>query len=93
METLALHFDFTKDPLPDDPDMTGFRQELSRSLETALKAFGAGRWRGGRYARGVVTIFLEVPDARSALIRVRSVLASRGLVERMTIGTGNCLTT
>ena len=92
METLALHFDFTKDPLPDDPDMTGFRQELSRSLEKALTDVGAGRWRGGRYARGVVTLFIEVPDARSAMIRVRQVLDSRGLANRMTIGSGDCLT-
>ncbi len=91
METLALHFDFSKNPPPGDPDMSRFRHDLSRSLETALKTSGgAGRWRGGRYARGVVTIFLEVPDAQCALNQVRSVLDSRGLSGRMTFGGSGC---
>jgi hypothetical protein len=93
MQTLALHFDFSKDPLPDDPDMSRFRHDLSRSLEAALKTSGSGRWRGGRYARGVVTIFIEVPDAQLAIGRVQAVLASRGLVDRLTIGGGNRLST
>jgi hypothetical protein len=85
MKTLALHFDFSKNPSPRDPDMSLFRHDLSRSLETVLKASGGGRWRGGRYARGVVTIFLEVPDPRSALDQVRSVLGPRGLLDKMTV--------
>jgi hypothetical protein len=93
MQTVALHFDFSKDPLPDDPDMSRFRQDLSRSLETALKATGAGRWRGGRYARGVVTLFIEVPDVQLAIGQVHAVLASRGLADRMTIGDSSCLST
>ncbi len=89
METLILHFDFSKDPQPDDPDMSRFRYDLSRSLETTLKASGSGRWRGGRYSRGVVTLFIEVPDARRALRQVHAVLVSRGLTRRMTIGRGS----
>lgn len=93
METLALHFDFSTDPPPDDPDLSRFRHDLSRSLETALKASGAGRWRGGRYARGVVTLFMEVPDAPSALTHVHAVVDSTGLADRMTIGNGGCMST
>ena len=89
METLSLHFDFSKDPQPDDPDMSRFRYDLSRSLETALKASGAGRWRGGRYCRGVVTLFIEVPDAGRAMRQVHAVLVSKGLTSRMTIGRGS----
>jgi hypothetical protein len=85
MKTLALHFDFSTNPSPGDPDMSLFRHDLSRSLETVLKASGGGRWRGGRYARGVVTIFLEVPDPRSAMDQVRAVLAPRGLLDRLTV--------
>jgi hypothetical protein len=85
MKTLALHFDFSSHPLPGDPDMSRFRHDLSRRLETALNASGNGRWRGGRYARGVVTIFLEVSDPRSALEQVRSVLAPSGLLENLTV--------
>lgn len=86
METLALHFDFSAHPpLPGDRDMTRFRHDLSRCLEAALNATGTGRWRGGRYARGVVTIFLEVPDPPSAIEQVRSVLAPRGLLEKLTV--------
>ncbi len=91
METLALHFDFSKDPPPDDPDMSRFRHDLSRNLEAVLKTSGAGRWRGGRYARGVVTIFIEVPDVRSAIGQVRAMLDSSGLAERMTIGGDRCM--
>ena len=91
METLTLNFDFSEDPLPDDPDMSRFRYHLSRSLEAALKTSGCGRWRGGRYARGVVTIFIEVPDAQLAIVQVRAVLAARGLADRLTIGCGGCL--
>ena len=93
MQTLALHFDFSKDPPPGDPDMSRFRQDLSRSLETALKRAGAGRWRGGRYARGVVTLFIEVPDAQMAMGQVQAVLAARGLADKLTIGSGSCLST
>ena len=93
METLILHFDFSKDPQPDDPDMSRFRYDLSRSLETTLKASGAGRWRGGRYARGVVTLFIEVSDAQLAIGQVYAVLAARGLADRLTIGGGNHLPT
>ena len=84
MQALTLHFDFTDAPLPDDPDMFRFRRTLSRILGAALAASGGGRWHGGRYARGVVTIFLAVPDRPAALAQVRAVLASRGLLERMT---------
>ncbi len=93
MQTLTLHFDFSTDPPPDDPDMSRFRHDLSRSLETVLKASGSGRWRGGRYARGVVTIFIEVPDAQLAIGQVHAMLASRGLADRLTIGGGSCLST
>lgn len=85
MKPLALHFDFSTDPSPGDPDMSLFRHDLSRSLETVLKASGGGRWRGGRYARGVVTIFLEVPDLRLAMDQMRAVLAPRGLLDRLTV--------
>jgi hypothetical protein len=93
MQTLALHFDFSKGPPPDDPDMSRFRQELSSSLEAVLKRSGAGRWRGGRYARGVVTLFIEVPDAQLAVGQVHKVLASRGLADKLTIGSGGGLST
>ena len=93
METLALHFDFSKDPPTDDPGMSRFRQELSRSLEAALKRSGTGRWRGGRYARGVVTLFIEVPDAQLAMGQLHTVLASHGLADKLTIGSGKCLST
>jgi hypothetical protein len=91
MQTLALHFDFSTDPPADDPDMSRFRHDLSRTLEKALKESGSGRWRGGRYARGVVTIFIEVSDIQSAIGQVHAVLASRGLADRLTIGGGDCL--
>ena len=86
METLTLHFDFSKEGRTADPDMSRFRQELSISLEKALGDRKNGRWRGGRYARGVVTIFLEVPDARTALKRIGDVLDARGLTRRLTVG-------
>lgn len=86
MQTLALYFNFSSDPPSDDPDMSRFRQDLSRSLENALKASGTGRWRGGRFARGVVTIFIEVSDARLAMGPLHTVLASRGLADRVTVG-------
>jgi len=35
METLTLHFDFSKDRFTGDPDMSRFRHELSISLEKA----------------------------------------------------------
>jgi hypothetical protein len=93
MQTLALHFDFSTDPPSDDPDMSRFRHDLSRSLKAALKAWGSGRWRGGRYARGVVTIFIEVSDAQLAMGRLHAMLASRGLADRLTIGGGGCRAT
>jgi hypothetical protein len=93
MQTLALHFDFSKDPPADDPGMSRFRQDLSRTLEAALKRSGDARWRGGRYARGVVTLFIEVSDAHLAIGQVHAVLASRGLIDRLTIGSGSCLST
>ena len=86
MQTLALHFDFSTDPPPDDPGMSRFRRDLSRCLEAVLRRSGTGRWRGGRYARGVVTLFIEVPDAQSAMGQVNQVLASRGLADKLTIG-------
>jgi hypothetical protein len=89
METLTLHFDFSKDRCTGDPDMSRFRHELSISLEKALGDRKNGRWRGGRYARGVVTLFLEVPDARAALERIAHVLDARGLTRRLTIGHGS----
>ena len=93
METLILHFDFSKDPQPDDPDMSRFRYDLSRSLETTLKASGAGRWRGGRYARGVVTLFIEVSNAQLAMGQLHPLLAARGLADRLSIGGGSRLST
>lgn len=84
MQTLALHFDYSQQP-PDDPDMSQFRRDLSRSLETVLKASGSGRWRGGRYARGVVTLFLEVADTPSVMDQIRATLSARGLKARMTV--------
>ena len=89
METLTLHFDFSKDRCNGDPDMSRFRQELSISLEKALGDRRNGRWRGGRYARGVVTLFLEVPDARAALKRIGDVLDARGLTRRLTVKAGS----
>lgn len=86
METLALHFDFSDNPPRDDPDLSRFRQNLSRDLQRALQASGSGRWRGGRYAHGVVTIFIEAPDPQFALEQVHNVLAASGLRTRMTIG-------
>jgi len=88
MQTLALHFDFSEHPLPGDPDMSGFRHDLALSLEKVLGRTGTGRWRGGRYARGVVTIFLEVPDVPAAMQQIGGLLASKGLADRVTIGTG-----
>lgn len=85
MRTLALHFDFGGQPPPDDPDMSRFRRDLSRRLEAVLKASGSGRWRGGRYARGVVTIFLEVADTPSVMEQVQTALSSRGLTARMVV--------
>jgi len=87
MQPLALHFDFSRDPLPGDPDMSRFRHDLAASLEKALGGSKNGRWRGGRYARGVVTIFLEVPDVPAAMRRIGDVLAQKGLADRLTIGT------
>ena len=89
METLTLHFDFSKDRCAGDPDMSRFRHELSISLEKALGDRKNGRWRGGRYARGVVTLFLEVHDARAALKRIGDVLDAKGLTHRLTIGHGS----
>lgn len=86
MEILTLHFYFSDNPPPDDPDMFRFRQKLSHGLERALQASESGRWRGGRYARGVVTLYIEAPDPQFALIQVRNVLAASGLTTRMTIG-------
>jgi hypothetical protein len=91
MQTLALHFDFSTNPPSDDPDMSRFRHDLSRSLEKALKRSGSGRWRGGRYARGMVTIFIEVPDVQLAIGQVHTVLASSDLADRLTIEGGGCL--
>jgi len=88
MQPLALHFDFSQHPLPGDPDMSRFRHDLAVHLEKALGGPENGRWRGGRYARGVVTIFLEVPDVPCAMRRINDLLARKGLADRLTIGTG-----
>ena len=88
MQPLALHFDFSRQPLPGDPDMARFRHDLAVSLEKVLKGSANGRWRGGRYARGVVTIFLEVNDADAAIRQIGDLLAGEGLTDRLTIGTG-----
>jgi len=69
--------------------MNRFRHELSISLEKALRDRKNGCWRGGRYARGVVTLFLDVPDARVAMERIGHVLEARGLTRRLTIGHGS----
>jgi len=37
----------------------------------------------------MVTLFLEVPDARAALKRIGDVLDARGLTRRLTIGRGS----
>ena len=87
MQALALHFDFSRHPLPGDPDMARFRHDLAVSLEKVLRGSGNGRWRGGRYARGVVTIFLEVPDVPAAMQQINVLLARKGLTDRLTIGT------
>lgn len=85
MRTLALHFEFSEAP-PDDPDMSRFRRRLYRTLESALQATGSGRWRGGRYARGKVTIFLEMTDPTpSVMAQVRTVLRAHGLRADMTL--------
>ena len=88
MQTLALHFDFSQHPLPGDPDMSRFRHDLAVSLEKALRGSKKGRWRGGRYARGVVTIFLEVHDVTAAMQQIGDLLARKGVADRVTIGTG-----
>ena len=88
MQPLALHFDFSQQPLPGDPDMSRFRHDLAVNLEKALGGPENGRWRGGRYARGVVTIFLEVPDIPFAMQRINDLLVRKGLADRLTIGTG-----
>ena len=88
MRTLALHFDIGGQPPPDDPDMSRFRRDLYRSLEIALASTGSGRWRGGRYARGVVTIFLEVRDVNVAMQQIEDLLVRKGVADRLTIGTG-----
>ena len=85
METLALHFDFAGHPPIGDADLSQFRRKLSRSLEQALRTSGTGRWRGGRYARGVVTLFIEASDRQGALDRVHEVLAAGGLTARITV--------
>ena len=85
METLALHVDFSEHPPPGDADLSRFRQKLSRNLEQALRASGTGRWRGGRYSRGVVTLFIETTDRQIALDRAQAVLAASGLTARITI--------
>ena len=87
MQTLALHFDFSGEPQAPNIDMSCFRHDLAIRLERALQTSGGGRWKGGRYARGVVTIFLEVPDATSALQRISVLLADQGLTDRLTVST------
>jgi hypothetical protein len=90
METLALHFDFSDHPPPEDADLSQFRRKLSRSLEQALRTSGTGRWRGGRYARGVATLFIEASDRQGALERVHEVLAAGGLTANITVtGSGS----
>ena len=89
MQTLALHFDFSKDPPADDPDLSHFRLELSRRLEAAMKTTGPGRWRGGRYVRGIVTLFFQVPDIQKALKQVHSVITATALADRMAIDDGS----
>ena len=85
MQPLTLHFDFAAAPLAGDPDGSRLRYELSRSLDRALSATGCGRWRGGRYARGRVTLFLEVRDRAAALAQVRTILAAKGILDHMTV--------
>jgi hypothetical protein len=48
-------------------------------LEKVLHASGSARWRGGRFACGVVTIFIEVNDPQAVLPHVRSLLATGNL--------------
>ena len=79
MQTLTLHFDFTDHPPPNDPDLFFFRRELSHKLEKILRASASGRWRGGRYARGVVTLYIEVANPQTVLPHVHTLLATRGL--------------
>ena len=55
MQALALHFDFSRHPLPGDPDMSRFRHDLAVSLEKVLRGSGNGRWRGEQ---------AEEPEAR-----------------------------
>ena len=86
MKPLTLHFDFSSTPLPDDPDGSHFRYRLSRDLQRILNTTGAGRWRGGRYARGWVTIFLEVHDRQTALEQLRTVIDETGALDRLTVG-------
>ena len=69
--------------------MSQFRHDLAMSLEEVLRGSQNGRWLGGRYARGVVTIFLEVPDKHSAMQRIEGLLAQKGLAKRLTVGTGH----
>ena len=88
MQPLALHFDFSQHPLPGDPDMSRFRHDLAVNLQKALGGPENGRWRGGRYARRVVTIFLEVSDLPSAMRRINGLLTGKGLADRLTIDTG-----
>jgi hypothetical protein len=85
METLALHVDMSKHPPSGDMDLSQFRRELSRSLDKALRHSGTGRWRGGRYARGVVTLFIETTDRQIVLERAHAVLAASGLSARITV--------
>lgn len=85
MEMLALNVDFCDHPPSGNADLSQFRRELSRSLEQALRSSGTGRWRGGRYARGVVTLFIETTDRHIALDRAHAVLATSGLTARVTI--------
>ena len=87
MQALTLHFDFSRHPLPGDPDMSRFRHDLAISLEKALRGAKNGRWRGGRCACGLVTIFLEVHDVNAAMQQIGDLLARKGLADRLTIGT------
>ncbi len=89
MPALTLHFDFSRHPLDGDPDMSGFRHELAVGLESVLRRSGNGRWRGGRYSRGVVTIFLEVADVATAMRGIDALLAEKGLLDRLTVRTGS----
>lgn len=88
METLALHVDMSKHPPSGDTDLSQFRRELSCSLDEALRHSGTGRWRGGRYARGVVTLFIETTNRQIVLERAHAVLAASGLSARITVAGG-----